>query len=411
MNVLLVTPNYPPEIGSSAQIYASAAREFAVRGHRVDVLTSSPRRFNVASAEAPLETQGITIHRVRHLAGRDSALARGLEHFLLPRLYARHAKKLGLRPDLAILHVPPLALAILGYRFQRMGTISILNVQDFHPEELADVGYIKNRLIIAMLERYARRCYQKAKAISVLSPGGVAYLVRKGAHPARVRCIYNAYDPPLQQVDAIPGPPYIVSYAGILSPFQGLDQILDAAIRLRDSADIQFIIAGQGMEEDRLRKRITEERIHNVALKPYLSPHDYEKLVRSSTVSLVTLDHRMNAPIIPGKVPRLMALGSLVVAAVKPGSETWKLLEKHHLGLLCAANQPDDLAAMVQHAVRHPALAARIRQNALDFANREMSAKALVDAYEAFYEDLRTAKATVHVQEKSKTASSVDAEG
>ena len=51
---------------------------------------------------------------------------------------------------------------------------------------------------------------------------------------------------------------FLISYAGILSQFQGIDNILDVARQLTDYPDIIFYIVGDGMIEDYLAKRIND---------------------------------------------------------------------------------------------------------------------------------------------------------
>ena len=61
MKILIVVNNFVPEIGSAAHIYFDLAKAFVKRGHEIDVITSYPRKFNLAKLDQerkfPLEEE------------------------------------------------------------------------------------------------------------------------------------------------------------------------------------------------------------------------------------------------------------------------------------------------------------------------------------------------------------------
>ena len=72
-----------------------------------------------------------------------------------------------------------------------MASPSVLNYPDFHPQELTDVGVLKNGLIIKILEYIERSSYKNADFITVLSEGGIDYIVSRGGNPSKIEHIYN----------------------------------------------------------------------------------------------------------------------------------------------------------------------------------------------------------------------------
>lgn len=100
MKILIVVNNFVPEIGSAAHIYFDLAKAFVKRGHEIDVITSYPRKFNLAKLDQerkfPLEEEieGIKIHRCKHISLRDNMILRGSEHFLCPVYYLIEYAKL-----------------------------------------------------------------------------------------------------------------------------------------------------------------------------------------------------------------------------------------------------------------------------------------------------------------------------
>jgi len=147
MRILLVVANFIPEIGSAAHIYFDLATAFVKKGHVVDVITSYPREFNLDKADRgrefslEKEIDGVTVYRCKHPANRDNLLVRGLEHFYLPYYYFRKYRENGKKYDVCLLYIPPLPLYYLAKKIKRYdGTPSVLNFQDFHPQELTTSG-------------------------------------------------------------------------------------------------------------------------------------------------------------------------------------------------------------------------------------------------------------------------------
>ena len=168
MHILLFASNFHPEIGSSAQIYFDLAKTFAQHGNEVDVIASYPRKYtltdNAQDVEYPLEENidRIRIHRVKHPSNRDNIIVRGLEHFYLPLYYFRAYKKLKKsgcsKIDACLLHTPPLPFYYLTKMIKRYdGTPSILNFEDFHPQELTDVGFLKNPVVIWIMKHIEKQ--------------------------------------------------------------------------------------------------------------------------------------------------------------------------------------------------------------------------------------------------------------
>jgi glycosyltransferase involved in cell wall biosynthesis len=178
MKILLVVPNFVPELGSAAHLYHDLAKSFVSRGHEVNVITSYPRKFYLNETDSdkqfPSEEiiEGIRIHRCKHNAIRDNIILRGMEHFLLPFYYFRTYQRLNRKFDVCLIYIPPLPLYYFARALKMFdGTPSVLNYQDFHPQELVDVGLLKNNFLIKLMEYIERQSYKNADFITVLSGG------------------------------------------------------------------------------------------------------------------------------------------------------------------------------------------------------------------------------------------------
>ena len=100
MKILMIVAYFFPEIGSAAHVYLDLAKAFIKNGHKVDVLTSYPRLFNLNKLDIGKEflleetIDGISVHRCKHYAMRDNIFLRGLEHFFTPIYTIENISKL-----------------------------------------------------------------------------------------------------------------------------------------------------------------------------------------------------------------------------------------------------------------------------------------------------------------------------
>ena len=400
LNICLITANYAPEIGSSAQIYQDLANGFVKNGHRVHVITSYPREYTRTGEdkgrEMPLDTveNGVYVHRVKHPSNRDSLLLRGLEHFYVPVYYFKKYREIckseNLRFDACIHHIPPLPLYYLARVIKWYNeTPSILNMQDYHPQELTDVGFVTNPLMIAVLKFIEKRTYKNADYLAVNSPGGVSYVVSRGADASRVGTIFNPLSLDVIQnssgdykaEDEIDGK-FLITYAGILSPFQGIDTILDAAKGFREFDDVIFYIVGDGMERTRLEKRVADENISNVRIRNFLPREEYVKLIRSSDVALISLDERMKAPCLPGKTINIMAMEKPILALVSSDSETANVVTSAKCGIVATPSDVSKITEAISLLKNDENLRRQYGTAGLEYLMKHMEQSVVVRQYE-----------------------------
>ena len=164
MKVMLVTINYPPEIGGAAHLIREMALSLQSRGHDVTVLTGFPV-YNLKEIPAQYhrgflmdETlDGIRIRRIRIPSlPRANKVARGLQHLIFGLwlgLWALFAP----RADMAMVFSPPLPLPWLMCLIGKMRRMPVVvNIQDLFPREAVELGMLTNPLLIRLFEAMER---------------------------------------------------------------------------------------------------------------------------------------------------------------------------------------------------------------------------------------------------------------
>lgn len=407
MKILLVVNNFYPEIGSAAQVFYDLGNAFVKRNHELHVITVYPRRFYISEADSgkhfPVDEtfEGMYVHRCRfNVARRDNVVLRGLEHLIVPRLYFNRYKNLKIKFDGIIIYIPPLPLYQMANKIRKYdGTKTILNFQDIHPQELVDVCTVKNPLIIRFLKYLERRAYKTADYITVLSPSGMNIIVDRGGNPDRIQCIYNGINLDEAEKNLIKNDfkksegiedKILISYAGMINKFQGIDEILDVAKRVKKDNAIVFYIVGGGMETKRLVNRIEDENIFNIIMKPLQPKEKYYNIINSSDINIVSLDRRMTAPCLPGKFANLLATGRPIIANVPRTNDIFKILTEIKCGI---AVEPGDISKFEQaiNILINGRQHSNISMNGKNFLKDNMNVDLNVLKYEEIFLKLKEA--------------------
>lgn len=401
MKILLVVAYYLPEIGSAAHIYSDLATSFSKLGHEVHIITTYPREYNLLDLDKNRVWKldevidGVNVHRVKYTVDRNNIVDRGLEHFLIINRYFKCYKKLDIKFDSILMYIPPLPLYYLAKKIKRYdGTKSILNFQDFHPQELTDVQIMKNPFYIKVMEYIEREAYRNSDFITVLTRGAVNYVVDRGADPTKVMHIYNSVNlnevknyserKDFKEKQGIEDK-FLITYAGILSPYQGIDKILDTAKQLKKYEDIIFYIVGDGSIKNHLEKRVKNERIMNVKLLPFQSRNEYFNIVNSSEVSIVSLDERMKAPCLPGKIMNILSMGKPIIANVNANCETACVI-KESGGILVPPENNIELGKAILNLKEDHNLYNNIEINEKRFCMEHMNLEKNIEQYLKLFE-------------------------
>ena len=200
----------------------------------------------------------------------------GYFSFMFSSLYAGLFKVKG-KFDVIIVTSPPLFVGVSGYlisRFRRMPFV--FEVRDLWPESAIDTGVLTNKMIIKLAYWVERFIYKRATLINVLTPAFYnALRDKKGIPEKKLIQISNAADFSLSEkllaeFDAdkfrkehgLEGR-FVITYVGAHGVANCLEQILDAGEALADT-NVLFLLIGQGMEKERLKKQAEERKITNV---------------------------------------------------------------------------------------------------------------------------------------------------
>jgi O-antigen biosynthesis protein WbqP len=97
-----------------------------------------------------------------------------------------------------------------------------------------------------------------------------------------------------------------------------MEVLIDAAERLKDRSDVEFVFVGDGVAKPALEARAKQSGLARVAFHPSVSPERLVEWIRTADVCVATTrDHPFCGETIPVKLFDYLACGRPVVAAVR----------------------------------------------------------------------------------------------
>lgn len=325
------------------------AEELRDREHDVTVATcyphhnmaeNSPREVLEDSCEA-----GVRIIRIRTIPPhKGNFLIRGLSQITLPHFFCSQLRRgLHEKVDAVIVYSPPLPLWRVGSFIKKeYGASFLLNVQDLFPQNAVDLGVLRNPLLIGFFKIMEKKAYENADIVTVHSLGNGDFLLKtKTVRPSKLVTLHNWVD--MRAYDKVQNngfyrkkmnleKAFILFFGGVMGPSQGLDLILDAAEDVRGEGDIVFLLAGDGIEKERLMRRAQKEHLNNVRFHPFVSKEEYGKLLKEVDVGLVCLASRNKTPVVPGKILGYMAAGIPILAFLNRESDGHQIIREARCG-------------------------------------------------------------------------------
>jgi glycosyltransferase involved in cell wall biosynthesis len=239
----------------------------------------------------------------------------------------------------------------------------ILEVRDLWPDYLAGMGLLRGRPANALFA-LERALLRRATRVVVVTESFGRRIETKGVSPDRIVVIPNGVDseryapgiverPPLDSLRRNDGE-FLVGYLGNFGAGQGLEVVLDAAVRLQAEGhrDVRFVLAGDGPTKRDIAAR-------GGPLSPLVTVHDpipkdaTRDFYNACDACLVPL-----APIpvfqetVPSKIFEIMACGRPVIASLD--GEGRRIVQDSGGGTVVPPGDGDALAKAIIEMRRLP---------------------------------------------------------
>jgi hypothetical protein len=337
MRVLLVTHYFPPEIGAPQARLSELAAAWAQKGDEVTVLTGMPSH---PTGMVPREYRG----RIRMEERRDcyrvvrtwlyatpneGVLKKTLGHLsFMASSVLLAARRCG-PADVVVVSSPTFFSILAAVILARMKHARlVVEVRDLWPAIFVELGVIRNKHVIRLLEALELAAYRTADAVVVVSEGFRNDIVRRGISPTKVHTIRNGADLDRFAVEsgdvtagreALGAGPHdvLVLYIGAHGISHGLVSVAEAAARLTREP-IRFASVGEGAAKSQFLDRLGELAVENVTTLPGVSRDVVPTLLAAADICLAPLrDVQLFSTFIPSKIFEYLAAGKPVIGSLR----------------------------------------------------------------------------------------------
>jgi len=375
------------------------------RGHEVSVCTLIPR-YNLAEKVSRKGLfwytnweNGVYLIRVNSLPVHKTSLwIRGVGELTLPIAFLA-GSMLASKPDVLAVYSPPLTLGLTAGILKYFRNIPfVLNLQDLFPQDIINLGIMKNPLIINFFRGIEKLVYSMANKIAVHSEGNRKLLLEKEDIPAvKLVTLPNWVDTEMPHRASILGfckkwglqGKFILFFGGVMGVKQGLEVVVQAAEKVKDIDDIVFLLVGDGGAQPDLKKQVKEKGLTNVVFKPFVTPAEYWSLLKEVDVGILTLSPDIKTPVVPSKMLGFMAASKPFIAAVNKESDAIAIAQASGSGKVVPAGDSQEFAGAVRQLYQDRQLAGNMGKQGRDYALAHFSKASCLDRYEQILTELK----------------------
>jgi glycosyltransferase involved in cell wall biosynthesis len=366
MRVLIVSQYFWPEEFRINDV----AKTLVEKGIDVDVLSGKPnypigrlfdgyRIWDVHQQS----WNGVNIYRIPMLVRGKGGLSLALNYlsFVISALMIspwllRHKKY-----DVIFTYAPsPISQAIpslfLGW-LKKLPTV--LWVQDLWPESLTATGYVRNKVILALVKSVVRFIYSNTSILLVQSR---AFIEPVHSLAGTTPIIYypNSVDDKFAMPASKAAPElkgvergFTVMFAGNIGKAQGVDVILSTAVILRDYSDIHFVVLGDGSSRLLILQTANDLGLINFHMPGRFPEETMPAFMQKASVLLVTLTNQpIFAMTVPNKIQAYLAAGKPIIACLN--GEGARIVTEANAGLVVPAENTEALAQAILQLYKLP---------------------------------------------------------
>jgi len=397
--VLIITSLFHPEIAANAKRMTHLAEGLKEDGHDVSVITAFPyystsRDLSKYKGRWFVKDQhrGIPIIRTYiYSPGKYGNILKRLFAFLSFMISSIFGSlKIKGKADTVITISPPFTSLFSGYVISRIkrGAL-ILDIQDIYPETLIELGFLKNKMIIALLEWIEKFFYRNAGGIAAISKGFRHNFIKKGADPNGVKVISNWVDTDQFKTNRNKGlsskyslnGKFVIIFMGTIGFAQGLENVIEAADIIREyQNDIKFIFLGEGIEKEKHIKSVEKYGLSNFIFIPPKPNSEIPKYLSLADACLVYLrKNDLYNITIPCKTYEYMAMGKPIIMGV--GGDGLKLIEAANCGMGVEPESPQELAKVILKLYNNRNIGKKMGKNGRQYVIENFKREKVISQY------------------------------
>ncbi len=343
MKILIITQYFYPETFRVNTLCS----ELVNRGHDVTVLTGYPQYpqgkiYDGYGFNKPYEKKwnGAKIERIKMLPRGKTPIGLLLNCYSFVKQGKKWVKKCTEKFDAVyVFEVSPVTVGLPAVAYKKkFGTPIYFNVQDLWPENVEIVLGIHNKLIIGTINKIVNKIYAASDKILCSSNSFVENIAGRGV--LREKLVFwpqFCTEPNFENVTkpkCYSDEHFNIVFTGNIGEAQGLDLLIDAAIKLKDTK-VRWHLVGDGRAKERLEKRVVEEKLEGVvSFVGKVSEEEANRYIHFADCAYLSFKkNKLFDMTLPAKLQSYMACGTPILVAA--GGESACVVSEAKCGFVC----------------------------------------------------------------------------
>lgn len=399
MKILIVTQNFPPDIGGASIRLAGYAKYLNTFGYKVTVLCASPIYPRGKIFEGyknkwfqKEEKDGYTIVRtwIWPVKPKSHAILRILSYCSFTLSACFGSLKLE-KPDIIVSATPSFFASFISIFYKKLKKIKIiLDITDVWPDAALATGFMKKNLFFWLAKKIELWIYWNVDHLTCGSIGIKRELLKNYWLENKITIIPDAADLELFPLNLNSDnvkkeynleDKFIIGFAGLLGFAQQPTIIARVAKKLEPYQNIKFLIVGNGGLKNDFEALAKELNLNNIIFAGEKPRNIIASYINAFDVGLSTLankDFLRNS--VPAKIFEYLACGLPIVINLK--GVAWEIVNEAKAGVLADEDNAEDLANQILYLYNHKDEALKMGENGRAYAHENYDRKKIVKKLE-----------------------------
>lgn len=389
MKILIITQYFYPETFRVNTL----CTELVKRGHEITVLTGYPQYpqgkiYDGYGFSIPYETEwnGAKIERIKMRPRGKTLLGLLLNCYTFVSEGKKWVKKCKEKFDAVyVFEVSPVTVGLpaLAYK-EKFGTPIYFNVQDLWPENVEIVLGIHNKLVIGAINKIVDKIYSASDIILCSSNSFVENIAGRGVTKDKLAFWPQFCTEPnfvnVSKPECYSNEYFNIVFTGNIGEAQGLDLLVDAAVRLKET-NVRWFLVGDGRARERLEKRVIESDLVNIIkFIGKVSEEEANRYIHFADCAYLSFKkNKLFDMTLPAKLQSYMACGTPILAAA--GGESACVVKEAQCGFVCEQDA-DKLADIIRADVLSSTKLDVMRENAKRYFDNHFAMNLIIEKLE-----------------------------
>lgn len=385
MNILYISMSL--ELGCK-DLYCDLIDSLLKRNHKITVVRSLP---NIANTAFQQQNSGLSVLDVKTGDPFSKNLfKKGLNQILIGTYFKSAIKQYLLEEhfDLILYATPPVTLAnVVKFCKEKYRAKTFLMLKDIFPQNAVDLGMMnKTGIIYNFFRNQEKKYYKYSDYIGCMSQANMEYVLEHNPEvkKEKVHIFPNSIEIDFTGKTVFNKDKTVFMFGGNLGKPQNISFLIALSRRLKDYSKAEFIIVGGGTEQGKIIEYVANEKPANLSFNRRLPQEEYEKLLQTADVGLISLDPRFTIPNVPSRMQSYLKLKKPILAITDTATDIKSMILDNDCGWWCDAGNLDAAEETVK-AICEDKESQKIKGlNGFDFLKREFDVESNADKIENF---------------------------